>query len=851
MSDTIVTLGDVIYPTLLENSFLRSLYEDLLFNYAINTLSLTNIEPKVLDIDSLLCFADLLSKSTDKELRSRHQNIAQEIASLLSELYADNPNVQYYLGSTLSSVGNYRGVDLKANSFKNLIPEENYGQQLEMNYLAVPKITGKYFFPEQKRVYDALDAETCSFSAPTSLGKTFVITSFITARIADGTVSNYAIVLPTKALISEVSYTLGKLLHEVTSKAKYRILSNAVPSEMDKVCSYIAIMTPEQLHHTICSNPNFHIDWLFIDEAYKISLKNNKRSGYYLDLIDELQYRGEHPHIVFASPGVPNPGLYLKLAQNRNPNERKELSLTFSPVSQIKFMFDETTGEVFVYNSIKNEPFLVCKEKQLSYFGLISIMQEKGKKSIVYCGSKKVVEKSAIEFMEFSKKPYDSSLEQLSGQLKSKIHSDFWLADTVQKGIGYHMGYLPASVRNAIESSFRDTNGGLDVVFCTSTLLEGVNLPADNIFITSTTNGGEMTSLDFRNLMGRVGRIEYNLHGNVFLVHRKKSKTSLDSFKNLLEKPIEIQEFSFVDALDHETKGRIVENLKNGNASTPKITDEEDSRSLLERSLSNKLLKDIIMGKTGVLRDTFSDVLTKEDAESIETSFADRGPVPDDIFISMDQSKSILERIKAGLCYPPENATWREIQTFLETLKVAFNWVHYDPDSLGKGKQINHYAVLISNWINGADLSNLIAQEISGYETYMKDTDPSYDINNHKDAINRCISKVLEEVDYVIGYKLCRYFQQFSQTFEFYTGKKPTPDWHEFLEYGFRFPTHIWLCKQGFTREAAKLIAKRDHIYIDKSDTQWKLQWDVLSASEEELIRDESARVILMQGNTL
>lgn len=44
-------------------------------------------------------------------------------------------------------------------------------------------------------------------------------------------------------------------------------------------------------------------------------------------------------------------------------------------------------------------------------------------------------------------------------------------------------------------------------IFCTSTLVEGVNMLADNLFITNYKKGyAYMDAVDFRNLIGRVGR---------------------------------------------------------------------------------------------------------------------------------------------------------------------------------------------------------------------------------------------------------------------------------------------------------------------------------------------------------
>ena len=61
--------------------------------------------------------------------------------------------------------------------------------------------------------------------------------------------------------------------------------------------------------------------------------------------------------------------------------------------------------------------------------------------------------------------------------------------------------------------------GNLRTIFCTSTLIEGVNLPADNLFITDNKIfRSEMEPVDFRNLIGRVGRISFNLYGNVYFV---------------------------------------------------------------------------------------------------------------------------------------------------------------------------------------------------------------------------------------------------------------------------------------------------------------------------------------------
>ncbi len=120
----------------------------------------------------------------------------------------------------------------------------------------------------------------------------------------------------------------------------------------------------------------------------------------------------------------------------------------------------------------------------------------------------------AVEYARNLPVSTDEKLINLAKDIRNEVHNDCYLADLVMRGVAYHVGYLPGNIRLRIERSFEA--GILRTIFCTSTLVEGVNLPVDNIFITSYKNGiSNMDEVEFRNLVGRVGRIRYNLYGNV------------------------------------------------------------------------------------------------------------------------------------------------------------------------------------------------------------------------------------------------------------------------------------------------------------------------------------------------
>ncbi len=114
----------------------------------------------------------------------------------------------------------------------------------------------------------------------------------------------------------------------------------------------------------------------------------------------------------------------------------------------------------------------------------------------------------------------------LSEFAKECVHKDFLLAESVKEGFAFHYGRIPSPLRRAIEDGF--SRGILTHIVSTSTLLQGVNLPARNIFMLDPTKGEEepLTVTEFWNLAGRTGRLGKEFQGNVFLVDYEKWRSS-------------------------------------------------------------------------------------------------------------------------------------------------------------------------------------------------------------------------------------------------------------------------------------------------------------------------------------
>lgn len=239
----------------------------------------------------------------------------------------------------------------------------------------------------------------------------------------------------------------------------------------------------------------------------------------------------------------------MRLLSAESANKERSLASTYSPVVQVKFFVDENEGKISVYNERANKVIDIAAlpevDNLLNYCLHNIHLNENGDKnqqSIVFYGSKQKAIDNAINYARNLEDKNDARLSELAGDIEREIHSDYYLAKIIRKGVAYHIGYLPSAIRMRIEDLFRE--GSISTMFCTSTLLEGVNLPADNLLIMgSKISRSKMTPIDFRNLIGRVGRIEYNLHGNVFFVS-EKNETKKEEYIELLDKNVPEQVLS-------------------------------------------------------------------------------------------------------------------------------------------------------------------------------------------------------------------------------------------------------------------------------------------------------------------
>lgn len=807
------TIGDSLVADTIQDAYFLNQYDLLLMAYAKKVLKFDTKNSKgELDIPSLLFYADLLSKSEIEGEAEKHKLWGQEIVILLDAVFPGDNSIKYYMGEVLSEVGNFIGLSYSIPEYENVIFLSELRRIAIKNSLRIPSSTDISFLIPQKEIFKHFKERCFSYSAPTSLGKSFVIRMFIKDMMTKGEKLNFAIIVPSRALINEVNSKLIDNLENLLDLENYRIVNSAGATALDDEHNFIFVMTPERLLYLLIMRPDLNIDYLFVDEAHKISTKDS-RSTFYYQTIGILSDRKHHPHIIFASPNVPNPEIYLNLVHGIKPSEKNKLTAVYSPVCQVKMLLDLHEGMTYYYNehnkSIQKIAPLAVEHNLngvLKFYG--------GKKlNLVYCDSPKKVVEYAQKYAETLPNLNDPELDALSVQIQDEIHEKYYLAQTIKKGVAYHMGNLPTSIRIKVEELFRGVDDGkgnrivgkIHTLFCTSTLLEGVNLPADNLFVTSYKNGHKMSKVELANLMGRVGRIDLNLYGNVFLVCIPGTSNK-KGYTDLLKSDIEPQTLSSGSDLLIANKNFIADSFKKGEFSIPCPPGMVEEDYDLLRKFSNILLRDIINGRDTHLVKEFSDVLNDCDIFAIAEKIGDKWKeLDEDINTSFDQNEHLYKAIKMGSHYPRiiigSKQKFDTVYSFICELNNIFDWPMYEPGTLGKKnkegeqKQLKRYTVILTKWIGGETFRDIVSESLQfyGYKDEIK--------------INEEVATLLNIIESIIQFRFANYFLKYSKAYkEIHPEDEHFQDWYEFVEYGTTIPTRIWLQKNGFSRDAATYI---------------------------------------------
>ncbi|SIO73240.1 Sec63 Brl domain [Babesia microti strain RI] len=134
---------------------------------------------------------------------------------------------------------------------------------------------------------------------------------------------------------------------------------------------------------------------------------------------------------------------------------------------------------------------------------------------------------------------YLARVEDSSKYIKPLSKTNPILSELFERGLSIHHAGMSRPERELVENMFRE--GAIKVLFCTSTLAWGVNLPAHTVIIKGTMIHGcqrDLTFLELTQIMGRAGRPQYDTSGQTVLItEHNKLKMYLQWQRNSI--PIE------------------------------------------------------------------------------------------------------------------------------------------------------------------------------------------------------------------------------------------------------------------------------------------------------------------------
>jgi hypothetical protein len=632
-------------------------------------------------------------------------------------------------------------------------------------------------------------------SAPTSAGKTHIILNYLLDKVVKSNGEFAAIIVPTRALITEVAAKLYDLLKE-------RDLSNdieicTVPRKGVFKAKTFFVMTQERLHEILLIG-DVRFDYLFIDEAQNIT--DNSR-GVLLHITIEKVLEDSLPQIIISMPSSSYQNSFSSIFKDI---QFKKKITKHSPVAKI-IMNVTPKGKNLNISLLHSDCGLTLpKGFTGTRFADIIFKLGQGQSNIIYRNRTDYCENIADELSTKVKTATPDYVpnalqEEAADYVEKFIHEKYTLADNLRNGVAFHYGPLPGSIRVMVENLVKE--GHINFIACTSTLAEGVNLPAKNLFLNNPMQTREMQSsvriedVKINNITGRAGRMLKHFSGNIFLVNPEEwdVKDYFDENDEQEEKKIP----TYFKSINEEL-GNVISALDGNYAHT-----EDDQYKFY--TIANKLLREF--GSEN-LANTF-------DAEDLTISAANRVWLLDTLsaaYANLRVATFTLEsnptvgyiqqnKLYLFLVSEPDLMPWalphpKSPKLYDAMLNICSKLIEYGVYTPNEKYSNEHICVITKKWIQGESLKEIIREQISWNNR-----------NNVEDSINTAIRKVISAINTDIRFRLSNALRCYQLLLNNVLAERGLElskvKIHSYIEVGACDDRVISLINLGLSREAA------------------------------------------------
>ena len=401
----------------------------------------------------------------------------------------------------------------------------------------------------QMNIWKSMDSEKLiGISAPTSAGKSFVILLKLLEKLSK---DNFDIVyiIPTLSLLNQVSEDFNKFIKNLNIE-NCRVTNSFV--ENDK-SNNIYVLTQEKAISAFSDERNsFKKDMILIaDEIQnieRIKEDNDERAKVLFDTLNEFRYKQNVKQIIISGPRIDEIEI---TGESIFGIETKEISSVDSPVLNLTYSVYKERNSFYLkqYCTLTKHPIIrqimnvnaiegygkkIYDEKYFTYLNSIANSFD-GEQNIIFAPTASTARKIACSLEGVSQTV--APISDLICYFQSTIHPNYSMCNTLSKGVAYHHGKLPDHVRRTIENAIH--NKWLTNIACTTTLLQGVNLPAQNIIIRNPhlylrkkSDSAELSNYEMANLRGRAGRLLKDFIGRT-LVLDETSFVNSDGYEQI------------------------------------------------------------------------------------------------------------------------------------------------------------------------------------------------------------------------------------------------------------------------------------------------------------------------------
>ncbi len=761
------------------------------------------------DVRKLVGYSSILSIS-DSYL---DLSLAYEVVTRLIEIKKSSSGALLVATDLLlSRIGNFPGRNLlRSRYFGNMEPIIPIHLSLEIiareteNTVEQAGVEGELLTDFQYTLYRAVtEGKSVSVSAPTSAGKSFVLNLALQSRLIGSGKESIVYIVPTRALISEVSQRIRESLR----KAKMtEIVIRTAPFPVRKEFvskGIIYILTQERLTSLLFSEEvGLWVTSLIVDEAHEI--QKRKRGIILQNSIDAVLSRFPGIPVLIASPLISNPDYFISLFGMEN--NTGSIIERLSPVTQNIILVEKVKGSPkkarFSLAGQESSIDLGVRALDFKYRGskallksLLSISFTRDDDStIIFSNGPADTEKiSKLLAGNLEETILDDEIDSFIEFIKTEIHPEFPLVDCLEKGVAFHYGYMPSIVRSGVEKLFKEEK--LKFICCTSTLLQGVNLPAKNIVIDNPKSGSKpMSRPDFLNLSGRAGRLLKEFHGNIWCIEPGE-------WEEPIYKGEQLEEIKSAMDIAMTDGGTMVQDLLEKKIN--KKDEIENAEVVFSRIYHEVAEKghDSIVQRYGTEDNLYNLEKTIKFCESIEVSLpftileAHKSLRPDHLEAIYKRLIGELFLPSMALLHPFKSGAKERFEIVLSIISELFEWQIHE-------KYFPFLSYLTYEWVRGTNLGEIIANRVS----YVRNDDPDK-------GVSSIIRRTLEIIEHDIRFKLEKYISAYNDILKYaFEEKNIDPrenkiePYHIYLEFGASDKTSLNLMALGLSRFTALRLA--------------------------------------------